>query len=66
MMFSRIRVIMQRAKIYSNEVVLSVPGYWGDKERKAILDAATIANFKIIKLTNNTTAGNYLYFSIIL
>lgn len=37
-------------------MVLSVPGFFTDKERAKLLDAANLAEIKILKLMNETTA----------
>lgn len=41
-----------------NEAVLSVPGYFGQAERFAILNAAKLAGLKVLQLINSYTAGN--------
>ncbi|KAK5237082.1 adenyl-nucleotide exchange factor sse1, partial [Cryomyces antarcticus] len=37
-------------------MVLSVPAWYTDAQRRAILDAADIANVKVLRLINDTTA----------
>lgn len=41
-----------------NEAVLSVPGFFGQAERYAILNAAQLAGLKVLQLINSYTAGN--------
>jgi len=38
------------------DVVISVPGYWSDQQRRAMLDASKIANLNCLRLLNETTA----------
>jgi heat shock 70kDa protein 4 len=38
------------------DVVISVPGWFTDIQRRAVLDAATIANLNALRLINDTTA----------
>lgn len=40
-----------------NEAVISVPGYFGQAERYAMLKAAEIAGIKVLQLINSYTAG---------
>mmetsp|Transcript_5859 Transcript_5859/g.5099 ORF Transcript_5859/g.5099 Transcript_5859/m.5099 type:complete len:129 (+) Transcript_5859:436-822(+) len=39
-----------------NEFVLSVPSYFTQQERRALLDAAKIADVKVLQLMNESTA----------
>ncbi len=39
------------------DVVIGVPGWWTDKQRHAMLDAAKIAGVHCLRLFNETTAG---------
>lgn len=43
-----------------NEAVISVPGYFGQAERTAMLKAAEIAGIKVLQLINSYTAGKEL------
>ncbi|KAK5004861.1 adenyl-nucleotide exchange factor sse1, partial [Cryomyces antarcticus] len=43
-------------KLPVNDMVLSVPAWYTDAQRRAILDAADIANVKVLRLINDTTA----------
>ena len=38
------------------DVVLSVPGWWNDKQRRALLDAAQVAGLNCLQLINELTA----------
>ena len=38
------------------ECVLTVPGYFGQAEREALLTAAELANLKVLQLINDYTA----------
>lgn len=40
-----------------NEVVITVPGYFNQAERKAILQAAELSGLKVLQLMNDYTAG---------
>ena len=40
-----------------NEFVLSVPSYFTQQERRALLDAAKIADVKVLQLMNESTAS---------
>ncbi|ESK84674.1 heat shock protein [Moniliophthora roreri MCA 2997] len=40
-----------------SDVVISVPGWFTDIQRRAILDAAAIAGFNVLRLINDTTAA---------
>lgn len=44
-----------------NEAIISVPGYFGQAERSAILKAAEIAGIQVLQLINSYTAGKKLY-----
>lgn len=45
-----------------NEAVISVPGYFGQAERSAMLKAAEIAGIKVLQLINSYTAGKLSYY----
>ncbi|KAH3762417.1 heat-shock protein 70 [Pelomyxa schiedti] len=38
------------------DVVISVPGFWTDRQRRALLDAAEIADLNVLKLINEHSA----------
>jgi molecular chaperone DnaK (HSP70) len=42
-----------------NEVVLTVPGFFNQAERRALLKAAELAGLKVLQLMNDYTAGKY-------
>ena len=48
----------------SNEIVITVPSYYSNAERQAVLDAADIAGIKTLRLLNESTAIalNYGFF----
>ena len=43
------------------DIVISTPAYFVDSERRAILDAASIAGLNVLKLMNDTTATALAY-----
>eukprot|EP00095_Tigriopus_kingsejongensis_P004434 snap_masked-scaffold227_size249015-processed-gene-0.6 protein:Tk04434 transcript:snap_masked-scaffold227_size249015-processed-gene-0.6-mRNA-1 annotation:"97 kda heat shock" len=43
------------------DVVISVPVYYTDRERRSLLDGATIAGLNVLKLMNDTTATALAY-----
>ncbi len=45
-----------------NDVVLTVPGYFNQAERRAMMIAAEMAGLKVLQLINSYTAGSYLRF----
>jgi len=47
-----------------NEAVISIPGYFGQAERAAMLRAAEIAGIKVLQLINSYTAGNLVLFCV--
>ena len=48
----------------SNDIVITVPSYYGNVERQGVLDAAEVAGLKCIRLLNESTAIalNYGFF----
>jgi len=44
-----------------NDVVISVPAYFTDAERRALLDSARMAGLNVLKLMNDTTAVALAY-----
>ena len=40
-----------------NEAVLTVPGFFNQAERKAMIQAAELAGIKVLQLMNDYTAG---------
>lgn len=58
MMLENAREFAQESsKQVINESIISVPGYFGQAERYAMLNAAKIAGIKVLQLINNYTAG---------
>lgn len=49
--------VMKMNQIMQNEAVVSVPGYLGQTERQAVIDAAKIAGLEITKLYNESAAN---------
>jgi heat shock protein 4 len=41
-----------------SDVVISVPGWFTDHQRRAVKDAATIAGLHCLRVMNDSTAGN--------
>jgi heat shock protein 4 len=56
MMFQKLQSTYKKHGIGHNDIVLSVPTYYTEQERKAILDAGKIAGINIVKLVNETSA----------
>jgi heat shock protein len=62
MLFTKLREIADTAlQTKVKDVVISVPVYYTDRERRALLDAATIAGLNVLKLMNDTTATALAY-----
>jgi heat shock protein 4 len=53
---NKLRNIISINKLTNNEAVLSVPSYFTQIERKALLDAARIAELNVTRLFNESTA----------
>lgn len=56
MMIQKLKQIIERSGLSGKEVVLSVPGYFTEKERHALLDAARIAEVNVLRLFNEESA----------
>jgi heat shock protein 4 len=57
MYFSKVKdTAAKELKLPVNDIVISVPAWYTDAQRRAILDAADIAGIKILRLINDTTA----------
>ena len=58
------QTFFEHAHIQSRDIVVSVPSYFTNVERQALLDACEIANLKCIRLLNESTAVclNYGFF----
>ena len=62
MLFTKLRETAETAlQNKVKDVVVSVPIYYTDCERRALLDAATIAGLNVLKLMNDTTATALAY-----
>ncbi|RUS21101.1 heat shock protein 70 family [Endogone sp. FLAS-F59071] len=58
MYFTKLKEVTQNEiKIPISDVVISVPGWFTDIQRRAILDAAEIASLNPLRLINDTTAA---------
>jgi heat shock protein 4 len=62
--FRKIKKFFEHSYILSNDIVISVPSYYSNAERQAVLDAAEIGGLKCIRLINESTAValNYGFF----
>ncbi|KAL1122529.1 hypothetical protein AAG570_002860 [Ranatra chinensis] len=62
MLLTKLKEISEQAlKTKVNDCVISVPSYFTNAERKALLDAAQIAGLNVLKLMNETTATALAY-----
>lgn len=61
---TRMGLFYQKAGIKARDIVLSVPSYFSNVERQAMLDAAEIAGMKCLRVINESTAIalNYGFF----
>lgn len=55
-MLQKIKQIISKAGYSGQDMVLTVPCYYTEQERKALIDAARIAQINVIKLMNMSTA----------
>jgi len=55
-MLQKIKQIVKNNDVAHNDMVISVPSYYTEQERKALLDAARIAEVNVVKLLNESTA----------
>jgi molecular chaperone DnaK (HSP70) len=53
---NKLKFILQKNNFDNKSAVLAVPTYLTQQERKAIYDAARIAEFSITRLLNESTA----------
>jgi len=61
-LFTKLKITAEAAlSAVVNDVVVSVPSYFTDAERRALLDAAKIAGLNVLKLMNETTATALAY-----
>ncbi|KAJ2915267.1 hypothetical protein MD484_g5139, partial [Candolleomyces efflorescens] len=57
MYFGKLRdIAAKELKVGVSDVVIAVPGWYTDTQRRALLDAAAIANLNVLRLINDTTA----------
>ncbi|KAJ1530561.1 hypothetical protein ONE63_005447 [Megalurothrips usitatus] len=62
MLFTKLKEISESAlKTKVNDCVISVPSFFTNAERKALLDAASIAGLNVLRLFNETTATALAY-----
>nr|AXU24961.1 heat shock protein 70-7 [Cyrtorhinus lividipennis] len=62
MLFTKLKDTSEQAlKSKVNDCVISVPSYFTNAERKALLDSAQIAGLNVLKLMNETTATALTY-----
>lgn len=55
-MLNKLKDIIQKNGIVDKNVVISVPAYYTEQERKALLDACRIAELPVERLLNETVA----------
>jgi len=61
-LFTKLKITAETAlSAVVNDVVISVPSYFTDAERRALLDSAKIAGLNVLKLMNETTATALAY-----
>lgn len=56
-MLQKLKDIIAKNGLNNKEMVLSVPGYFTEKERQALLDAAKIAEVTVLRLFNEESAA---------
>jgi len=61
MHLTMLKQLCTRAGAGMSDVVISVPAYFTEVERRALLDAAAIADVKCVRLMNDTTASALSY-----
>lgn len=62
MLMTKLKETAEEAlKTKVKDIVISVPAYFVDSERRALLDAATISGLNVLKLMNDTTATALAY-----
>ncbi len=57
----KLKVFFENSGILSKDIVISVPSYFSNVERQAVLDACDIANLKCTRLINECTAVGLTY-----
>ncbi|KAG5439716.1 hypothetical protein PCK2_000756 [Pneumocystis canis] len=61
MYFTKIKQTFQKDQNSIPDIVISVPGWFTDIQRRGILDAAEIAGLNLLRLMNDTTAAALAY-----
>ena len=61
MYFTQLKLTCAKAGVAMSDVVISVPSYYLENERRALLDAAAIAEVSCVRLMNETTASALTY-----
>lgn len=60
-MLTELRKIIEWNDLNSKEAVISVPSYWTEQEKKALLDAAAVADLKVPRLLSEASAITLSY-----
>ncbi|KAH0790017.1 dnaK protein [Histomonas meleagridis] len=60
-LFRGLFIIAQKNKVFTDQCVIVVSPWWGEMERRIIMDSAKIAGFHILNLLNSTTAEAITY-----
>ena len=61
-MLQKLKKIIQKADLQANDMVISVPSFFTEQERKALLDAAKIAEINVVRLFNEESASKYNFY----
>ena len=62
MLMTKLKETAEEAlKTKVKDIVISVPAYFVDSERRALMDAASVAGLNVLKLMNDTTATALAY-----
>jgi len=62
MVFQKLKDITEKStEKPCTDVVISAPGYWTDRQRRALLDASKIAGLNCLRVFNETTASALSY-----
>ena len=51
----------QNSNIYADQCVIVVSNWWGEREKRMLIDAGKIAGVKVLRLLNSTTAAAITY-----
>jgi len=64
MIFGKLKTTTEKEGLACHDVVLSVPGYWGERERRAYINAANIAGLNVVRLISEhaATAVHYAFY----